>query len=161
MDRDQLELLTRQLMAKARDNLTRDGVVAFGILLFTKNNLIRPLLPITPNGADKEALATYLKRHAHLLSAIFLISEAWTLVGDDSQQLVEQYDGGQSLATHPNRKEGLFVTGQSLAGQFTLTHLFDRDKDGAPTNVREHSASWMSTSDLRANRMGRLSGLFL
>lgn len=115
----------------------------------------------TANGEAKEALATFLRMLAPHLSAIFLISEAWTIIADDFQLLDEQYDSGQSLATHANRKECVFVIGQSLAGEFTLTNLFDRDKDGAPTNVREHCTSWISNSDLLSDQMGRLSGLFL
>lgn len=161
MDRRQLESLARQLMTQACGNLTQDGYVAFAVLLVTKDNDLIPVMTSTANGEAKEALATFLRMLAPHLSAIFLISEAWTLIGDDSQQFVEQYDSGQTLATHPNRKEGVFVIGQSLLGEVTLTNLFDRDKDGAPTNVRESTTSWVSTSDLRSDRMGRLSGLFL
>ena len=84
MDRRQLESLARQLMTQARGNLTQDGYVAFAVLLVTKDNDLVPVMTSTANGEAKEALATFLRMLAPHLSAIFLISEAWTLIADDS-----------------------------------------------------------------------------
>ena len=161
MDRRQLESFARQLMTQVCDNLTQDGYVAFAVLLITRDNVLIPIMTSTSNGEAKEALATFLRMLAPHTSAIFLISEAWTLIDDDSGQALEQYQATQSVATHPNPKEDVFVIGQSLAGEFTLTNLFDRDADGAPTNVREHTTSWTSTAILHSIQMGRLSSLFL
>lgn len=106
MDRATCEQVGEQMMTMALDNLVRDGYVAFATLLLSPEGELTPLLLETVSDESKDKLAVMLRALAPHLSAIVVISEAWTL---EDSAAINALGPNNRVADDPQRKEGVFV----------------------------------------------------
>jgi hypothetical protein len=113
MDRAALAPIASQMMKMALANLVNDGYVAFAIMIIGKDSTITPILIESPS---KEATGRFLRTLSPHVDAIIIISEAWTLMHDDIDELAFAVPVSQ----HPKRVEGVFVNAQSPNGESEL-----------------------------------------
>lgn len=140
MDRAMCEQVGEQMMTMALDNLVRDGYVAFATLLLSRQNELTPLLLETVSDESKDKLAVMLRVLAPHLSAIVVISEAWTL---EDSTAINALGPNNRVADSPQRKEGVFVQVASQQGDLLLTTVFTRDPNtGAPIRPTEIKKAW-------------------
>ena len=127
----------------ALDNLERDGYVAFGALLLSKDTIM-PVVLERVDAEQKERLGAFLRALASTgnYDAIAIVSEAWTLDASKEVTLPLQVPVSQ----HPNRVEGVFVQMASRHGDLMLTTHFKRDKASKPIRPRSTSSAWQPGS---------------
>ena len=111
-----------------------------------------PLLLETVNDESKDNLATMLRALAPHLSAIVVISEAWTLEDSDA---IGALGPGNRVADSPARKEGVFVQVASQEGDLLLTTVFTRGFNDRPIRPTEIKKAWQ-----RGAISTRFQGLF-
>ena len=143
MNRTMCERVGEQMMAMALDNLERDGYVAFATLVISKQGESVPLVLETVNDESKDILTNMLRALAPHCLAIIVISEAWTLEGDDN---IRALGANGRVVESPARKEGVFVQVASREGDLLLTTVFKRDLNERPVRPTNVSMAWQSGS---------------
>lgn len=143
MNRELIERAADGMMQMALDNLERDGYVAFGALLLSKDTIM-PVVLERVDAEQKERLGAFLRALASTgnYDAIAIVSEAWTLDASKEVTLPLQVPVSQ----HPNRVEGVFVQMASRHGDLMLTTHFKRDKASKPIRPRSVSKAWQPGS---------------
>ena len=150
MDRAALAPIASHMMKAALANLVNDGYVAFAIMIIGKDSTITPM---AIESSSKEATGCFLRALSPHVDAIILISEAWTLMKDDIDELAFTVPVSQ----HPKRVEGVFVNAQSPNGELLLTTTFKRDADGKPVVDGEINQNW---TDAPLRSVGNFCNLF-
>ena len=155
MNRSSLAPIARQMMDSALANLLRDGYVAFATMIIGHDNKITPILVHANNNmSEREAFGQFLRDLSPRLHAIIIISEAWTLMEEDIDEMALSIPVSQ----HPKRVEGVFVTAQSCYGELLLTKTFMRDADNKPLVHGEVKENWTDSSAICST--GTFSNLF-
>ena len=150
MDRAALAPIASQMMKMALANLANDGYVAFAIMIIGKDSSITPILIESPS---KDATGHFLRTLSPHVDAIIIISEAWTLMKDDIDELAFAVPVSQ----HPKRVEGVFVSAQSPNGELLLSKTFKRDADGKPVVDGDINHNW---TDAPLCSVGNFCNLF-
>lgn len=127
-NREKLTIYCHELMSKACNNLIKDGYVLCVVKFVRKTGKESILVLSTTDHESKSKLGTLLRRVAPQMTAIFIISECWTLKTED----VESYNQYESLSQHDRRVEAITINGCSMAGQLMMTKTFGRDQNQRP-----------------------------
>lgn len=152
MNRAMCEQIGEQMMTMALDNLERDGYVAFATLLISREGEMTPVLLETVNDESKDNLAIMLRTLAPHLSAVVVISEAWTL---EDGAAIAALGANNRVVDSPQRKEGVLVQVASREGDLLLSSVFTRDLNDRPIRRTETKKAWQ-----RSATISRFQGLF-
>jgi hypothetical protein len=110
-------------------------------MIIGKDSTITPILIESPS---KEATGRFLRTLSPHVDAIIIISEAWTLMHDDIDELAFAVPVSQ----HPKR---------SPNGELLLTKTFKRDADGKPVVDGDINQNW---TDAPLRSVGNFCNLF-
>eukprot|EP00966_Prymnesium_polylepis_P091143 2109616-Prymnesium_polylepis.1 len=131
-------------MKIALTNLLNDGYVAFAIMIIGKDSTITPMMI---ESSSKEATGRFLRMLSPHVDAIIIISEAWTLMEDDIDDLALTVP----VSEHPKRVEGVFRSGSKESLRSTAVPT------ASPIVDDESNQNW---TDAPVRSVGNFCNLF-
>lgn len=120
MKKEELKYIMDQTLEQAKNLLLRDGKL-WPVAFVHVGNDIHIIGLTFRNTREKDMQIYFLKKFVKEKNAdvIFVAVESWYVTSDKKDLTIVP-------SKHPNRKECIFLTGESEEGDFTTVQLFER-----------------------------------